>query len=277
MRKVTSSIEPMCGSGLVSAIRMRKTTTKFVASLLAGAGLVIFATAPAFAQASQAAWRFEEIVALDHAIADTADPGPNGTGWVSILTTHIKTPNAKELAIGVSLQCGLVTDTTVKSVGGNQDTAAAQGRIKVRVKITQPNGTIVYAEPDNGADLTGTLLAPGPGVTYCDRYQKLAAKFAGLNCTADLTTGEVTCTDPEELQLILKTLSAHHFNFLHANAVPGVQKVEVQAMAQAAVALGGSSLGAAGAEAFAGAGALSVGIIRLVKDANGTTDLETIR
>ena len=145
-----------------------------------------------------------------------------------------------------------------------------------QVKITQPDGSIVYAEPDNGADLTGTsrpwtrryLLRPVP---------KLAAKFAGLNCTADLTTGEVTCTDPEELQLILKTLSAHHFNFLHANAVPGVQKVEVQAMAQAAVALGGKSLGAAGAEAFAGAGALSVGIIRLVKDANGTTDLETIR
>jgi hypothetical protein len=92
-----------------------------------------------------------------------------------------------------------------------------------------------------------------------------------------LTTGEVTCTDPEELQLILKTLSAHHFNFLHANGVPGVQKVEVQAMAEAAVALGGSRLGAAGAEAFAGAGALSVGIIRLVKDANGTTDLENIK
>jgi len=196
---------------------------------------------------------------------------------VSILTTHIKTPNAKELAIGVSLQCGLVTDTTVKSIGGNQDTSAAQGRIKVRVKITQPNGSVVYAQPDNGADLTGTLLNPGPGITYCDRYQKLAAKFAGLNCTADLVTGAVTCLNPEELQLILKTLSAHHFNFLHANAIPGIQTVEVQAMAEAAVALGGNRLGAAGAEAFAGAGALSVEIIRLVKDANGTTDLENLR
>jgi hypothetical protein len=250
---------------------------KFLVSLLATASLIILATAPAFAQASQAAWRFEEIVALDHAVADTADPGPNGTGWVSILTTHIKTPNAKELALGVSLQCGIVTDTTVKSVGGNQDTSAAQGRIKVRVKITQPDGTEVYAEPDNGADLDGTLLDPGPGITYCDRYQKLAAKFAGLNCTADLVTGAVTCTDPEELQLILKTLTAHHFNFLHANAVPGVQKVEVQAMAQAAVQLGGTRLGAAGAEAFAGAGALSVEIIRLVKDADGTTDLENLK
>jgi hypothetical protein len=248
---------------------------KLASCALIGA-VVILAATPAFAQSSKAAWRFEEIVALDHAIADTADPGPNGTGWVSILTTHIKTPNGKELAIGVSLQCGLITDTTVKSVGGNQDTAAAQGRIKVRVKITQSDGTIVYAQPNNGADLANALLAAGPGITYCDRYQKLAARFAGLNCTADLVTGAVTCLNPEELQLILKTLNANHFNFIHANAIPGVQKVEVQAKAEAAVQLGGSSLGAAGAEAFVGAGALSVEVIRLIKDADGTTDLATL-
>ena len=53
---------------------------KLIASLLAGAGLVILVAAPAFAQASQAAWRFEEIVALDHATADTADPGAEPLG-----------------------------------------------------------------------------------------------------------------------------------------------------------------------------------------------------
>lgn len=250
--------------------------SKLTASLLTASVLIASIAAPALAQSSKAAWRFEEIVALDHAVADTADPGPNGTGWVSILTTNIKTPSGKELAIGVSLQCGIVTDTTVKSVGGNQDTASAQGRIKVRVKITQPDGSVVYAQPDNGADLSNTLLAPGSGVTYCDRFQKLAAKFAGLNCTAG-STGTVTCTDPEELQLILKTLNAQHFEFLHANALPGIQKVEVQAQADAAIALGGTKLGAAGAEAFAGAGALSVETIRLVQDADGTTDLGDLR
>ena len=250
-------------------------------TMFALATLVCVMAPNAHAQSSKAAWRFEELVALPHAVADTdpGSPAPTGfdTGWVSILTTHIKTPNAKELAIGVSLQCGIVTDTTVRSKGGELDSAAAQGRIKVRVKITQPDGSVVYAEPDNGADLSGTLLTPGPGVTYCDRYQKLAARFAGLNCTADLVTGAVTCVDPEELQLILKTLNAHHFNFLHANAVPGVQRVEVQARAQSAVELGGTRLGAAGAEAFAGAGALSVETIRLVKDADGVTDLDDIR
>jgi len=239
-------------------------------ALVAMAAMV---AADAHAQSSKAAWRFEELIDLASAASSGGTPAdPGDTGWQSILTTHIKTPNAKELAIGVSLQCGIVTDTTVRSKNGDLDAAAAQSRIKVRVKITQPDGTVVFAEPDNGADLEAVLLAKDSGLTYCDRFQKLAARFAGLNCTAD-DEGAVTCTDPEELQLILKTLNAHHFEFLHANAVPGVQTVEVQARAQSAVALSGTSLGAAGTAAFVGAGALSVETIRLVKDADGTTDL----
>jgi len=239
-------------------------------ALVAMAAMV---AADAHAQSSKAAWRFEELIDLASAASSSGTPtDPADTGWQSILTTHIKTPNAKELAIGVSLQCGIVTDTTVRSKSGDLDAAAAQSRIKVRVKITQPDGTVVFAEPDNGADLEAVLLAKDSGLTYCDRFQKLAARFSGLNCTAALG-GAVTCTDPEELQLILKTLDAHSFEFLFANAVPGVQTVEVQARAQSAVALSGTSLGAAGTAAFAGAGALSVETIRLVKDADGTTDL----
>src|SRR5262245_31934974 len=242
-------------------------------TLIALAAIAAMAASDAQAQSSKAAWRFEELIDLASAASSDGTATPNDTGWQTILTTHIKTPNAKELAIGVSLQCGIVTDTTVRSKGGELDSAAAQSRIKVRVKITQPDGTVVYAEPDNGADLEDVLLAAGGGVTYCDRFQKLSARFSGLNCTVDDLTGAVTCEDPEELQLILKTLNAHHFAFLHANAVPGVQTVEVEARAQSAVALGGTSLGAAGTAAFVGAGALQVETIRLVKDADGTIDL----
>jgi len=245
--------------------------------MFALAALGGMAAMDAQAQSSKAAWRFEEVIDLASAAASDSEPDdPNDTGWQTILTTHIKTPNAKELAMGVSLQCGLITDTTVRSKGGELDSAAAQSRIKIRVRVTQPDGTVVFAEPDNGADLEEVLLEGDSGLTYCDRFQKLAARFAGLNCTAD-AEGVVTCTDPEELQLILKTLNAHHFEFLHANAVPGVQTVEVQARAQSAVALDGTKLGAAGTAAFVGAGALSVETIRLVKDADGTTDLENLR
>jgi len=249
---------------------MKKLACVVVAMALAGAFAV-----PAFAQSSKAAWRFSELVDLSANSGGTMD-----TGWKTVLTTHIKTPNAKELAIGVSLQCGLVTSTTVRSKNGTQDTSSAQGRIKVRVKITQPDGTVIYAEPDNAKDgLPSSILADPDaptGVTYCDRFQKLEATFAGINCTADLTTGVVTCADPEELRLLLETMNAHHFNFIHANAVPGVQTVEVQAIAQANILLGGTKLGSANAEAFAGAGALYVETIRLIKDADGTTDLNNL-
>lgn len=238
---------------------------------------VVLLSGTAFAQSSKAAWRFEELIGLSANTGGTTD-----TGWVDVLTTHIKTPNGKELAIGASLQCGLVSDTTVRSKGGDLDSSAARGKIAVRVQITQPDGSVVYAMPANGADLPAApgelpIALDSDGVTYCDRYQMLAARFSGLNCTADLLTGAVTCEDPEELRLLLKTLDAHHFEFLFANAVPGVQKVVVQARAQAGMALGGTQLGAAGAEAFIGAGALSVETIRLVKDADGTVDLENLR
>lgn len=242
------------------------------------AAAVFFAAAPAFAQSSKAAWRFKEVISLSAGTGGTTD-----TGWVDVLRTHIKTPNAKELAIGVSLQCGLVTDTTVRSLNGDKDASAARSKIAVRVKIVQPDDSVVYAEPDNGGDLTFdpadpmAILLGSEGVTYCDRYQMLAARFSGLNCTADLLNGGVvTCEDPEELQLILKTLNANHFEFLHANAVPGVQEVVVQARAQAGMVLGGTELGDANAEAFVGAGAMSVETIRLIKDASGTTDLENL-
>jgi hypothetical protein len=253
--------------------------TKRVLFAVVAALTIAAIAAPADAQSSKAAWRFQELVALGTATASSPGTSSGDTGWVDILTTHIKTPNAKELAIGVSLQCGLVTETKVASKGGTADSSSARGRIKVRVQITQPDGTVVNAEPDNGADLSGTGIgfSNDGGVTYCDRFQQMEATFAGLNCTADLTTGVVTCEDPETLRLLLKTLNAHHFNFIHANGVPGVQKVVVQARAEAGTALGGSQLGSARAEAFAGAGVLSVETIRLVKDADGTTDLTDLR
>src|SRR5262245_51165685 len=126
---------------------MKKATGLFAAA-------VLLMASPVVAQSSKAAWRFEELIALS-----AATPGTLDTGWVNILTTHIKTPNAKELAIGVSLQCGLITDTTVKSLNGSTDSATAQARIAVRVRITDPNGDVFFAEPDNASDdLPGDIL-----------------------------------------------------------------------------------------------------------------------
>lgn len=261
-----------------------------IVRIITMAAVAVLTATPAFAQSSKAAWNFEEVISVSTKASSTVGAPVTDTGWQDVLSTSIKTPNGKELAIGASLQCGLVTDTTVRSKDGDLDAAAGRSKIAVRVAIYPPGATEpVYAKPSNGADLPSVagelpISLNAEGVTYCDRYQMLAARFAGLSCTANLTTGVVTCEDPEELRLLMKTLAAHHFNFLYANATPGVHRVVVQARAQAGTALGGISaadptgtytpLGEAGAEAFIGAGALSVETIRLVKDADGTAPVE---
>jgi len=124
----------------------------------------------------------------------------------------------------------------------------------------------VAAEPDGSIDALGD---EADGVVYCDRIQTLAAKFAGLNCTADATTGVVTCTDPEELRLLLRTLNANAFNFAMTDVGVGVHDIVVQAKAAASVNFDDDASGGAlaGAEAFAGAGSMIVEEVRLQKDA----------
>ena len=210
--------------------------------------------------ASKAAVAIKELISL----SQTAGGPPNSagdTGWVDVLETTIKTSSQKDLVFDVALQCGIVTDTTVKSSGGTQSSATARANIAVRVLVDG-----VPAEPDNSIDADKETAE---GVVYCDRIQTLAAKFAGLNCTADLTTGEVNCTDPEELRLLLRTLSANAFNFAKDDVGVGVHQIVVQARAQANVNFDDDVSGAAlaGAEAFAGAGSLLDEEVRLVKDA----------
>lgn len=230
--------------------------------MAAGSLLLVGMVGSALAQslpASKAAVKIDELIALSQAIAGpTNDSGD--TGWIDVLSTQIKTANQKDLLFDVSLQCGIVTDTSVKSSGGSQSSSTARANIAVRVLVDG-----VPAEPDNSIDAT---RANAQGVVFCDRAQTLSAKFAGLNCTAD-ADGAVTCTDPEELQLILRTLNANAFNFAKADVGSGVHDIVVQARAQASVNFDDDTqTGAlAGAEAFAGAGAVVVEEVRLVKGA----------
>jgi hypothetical protein len=204
---------------------------------------------------SKAAVAIDELVNMSSAAA-TDPAAPGDTGWVNILSTQMKTSSQKDLTFDVALQCGIVTDTTVKSSGGNTSSSTARANIAVRVLVDG-----VAAQPDNSIDANG---ANANGVVYCDRIQTLNAKFAGLNCTADAITGAVTCTDPETLQLILRTLSANAFNFAKSDVGVGVHTIQVQARAQANVTFDNSGA-LAGAEAFAGAGSLLVEEVRLVK------------
>lgn len=234
-------------------------TSKLIAAVvvLCAGGMV----GAAHAQSAKAAVTIKPLIALSQsAYSDGATNGD--TGWVDVLHTQIKTANQKDLLFDVSMQCGIVTDTTVRSSGGSKSSSTARANIAVRVVVDGER----IAEPTGSIDANG---APAEGVVFCDRVQTLAAEFAGLNCTADLTTGAVDCLDAEELQLILKTLNAHAFNFAMTDLSSGVHDIVVQARAQASVDFdddvdGGSM---SGAEAFAGAGALVVEEVRLVKGA----------
>jgi len=200
--------------------------------------------------------------------------GTSDTGWKPILRQQIKLANQKDLFFGASLQCGIVTDTTVKSqnstLTSSLDTAEARATIRVRIKVTRPDHTVIYAQPSTGVDATNTVSGPNGGVVFCDRIQTLKAKFAGLSCAADLVTGLVTCNDPEELQLILNTLNANAFNFVAPNLSSGVHTIDVEARSSAATsATTNGSLGAA--NAFIGAGSVAVESVRMIKGNDGTT------
>ncbi len=243
------------------------------------------------------------------------------TGWVTVQTTFIKTPNGKELAFDVALQCGLVTFTEVKSKGGQKDTSQAQARVRVRVRnqdvanntLTVIPGTVRFAQPLEDDDEDN-------GVTYCFRLQRLSAVFQGIfqtgdefqiedpdnvvgddegligdgNCdpgevcitvvgtclVIDPNTGniviDVDCLEPEELALLLETLTATAFNFLAANETPGIKKIDVQARATADTALFGTQNGSAKGEAFVGLGSMLVETVRMVKDADGTPVIQDL-
>src|SRR3954466_10836327 len=45
--------------------------------------------------------------------------------WVNILRNRLKTPNQKDVFIGVSLEVGLLTSTTAASKNGTSDTSMA--------------------------------------------------------------------------------------------------------------------------------------------------------
>lgn len=72
-------------------------------------------------------------------------------------------------------------------------------------------------------------MAQGPG------HENAEGSSARYGLAAAATTGVVTCADPEELQLILRTLDATSFNFAKADVGVGVHTVTMQARAQAAV------------------------------------------
>ncbi len=110
------------------------------------------------------------------------------------------------------------------------------------------------------------MILTGAGIVFCDRIQMLNAKFSGLNCAIESTTGgHLTCALPEELRLILKTLNANSFNFVAADSAQGEYTVVVQAKTSAHVSDPTATGSLGRANAYIGAGSVAIESVRMIK------------
>jgi len=104
------------------------------------------------------------------------------------------------------------------------------------------------------------------GVVLDSRVQTLTQTLS--DCVVNVTVGGIagsgTCTFDSTIDLILKTTSAHTYNFIFPNVGQGVYYVVVQVGVDSAATVSGSGV-AVGSAAF-GLGSLTVESVRLVHD-----------
>ncbi len=188
-------------------------------------------------------------------------PPTRSQDWTTVLRTTIKTPNKKDLLIGVSFETGIYTQTEAKSKGGNTDSASAGATLQARVLV---DGLVYPAYPR--------------WVVYDSRSQALSATLGGVisscrdldgNGTIDVAT-ECVVTE-EVINLILETMAAHHYNFLVANMVPGTHMVDVQVKIDSVTQVGA---GSASATATVGQGTLTVEEVRATNAPDGIVFLQ---
>ncbi|MBV1790072.1 hypothetical protein KQ940_18610 [Marinobacterium sp. D7] len=193
---------------------------------LACALATAFIMSPAYAASA----KFAAYVADTQLLSTNADSNTNkidAPEAATILNATIRTPNKKDLLIGVSLEAGLYTETNVKGKNGSSEVAGAEGGIQVSVLVD------------------GVPAMPGQ-VTFAKRFQELSATLGGV-----IESCQVTSTDEdgdgvyegtvvierdclvsdEEIGLVLSTTAAHHFNFVMHDLAPGDHRVEVVAQA----------------------------------------------
>lgn len=179
--------------------------------------------------------------------------------YTTFLQNSIRTSNSTSLFISGSIECGLYTQTQARSKGGKKSTVVASATVKGRVLVN------------------GVEASPGE-ITFCDRTQELSAIFQGLltdaegnSClTTDLETGAVIideeCLQPEEVELILSTMTATTFNFVAESVGQGIQTVEFQAKVESSTSVEGD--GSASAMATIGKGAVLIEAVRLRRGDN---------
>jgi len=173
--------------------------------------------------------------------------GGQGSATKEIMSTTLKVPGEhKGLLIGVSLQSGLLMTTGKKGV--TDACAGIDVTVKIDDTIVVDPGTVTFNARCQRQTLTqqGILdlcvdASPDGGVTPPDGIIDPAT--------------ECTFTD-DDLDHLLDTTSANHFNFIAPDVGTGTHTISVEATVKAGSSLKGS------ASAIINVGTLSVEVVR---------------
>ncbi len=185
--------------------------------------------------------------------------------FATVMSSTIKVSNSQSLFVSPSLVTGLYTQTKVKSSPNTSSTAVAAGGVFLRaVIVNQATGEVQIAYPVAvcNSDILGCHAdANGNyGVTIDSRVQQLTQSISNCIVTVGDTTG--TCTFDLTTDLILKTTSAHTFNFIFPNVGVGMYTVQIQTAVNSDASVSGTGT-AIGAAAY-GLGSLTVESVRMV-------------
>jgi hypothetical protein len=188
--------------------------------------------------------------------------------FATIMTSTIKVSNSQSLFVSPSLVAGLYTQTKTRTSPGTASTAVASGGVFLRAIVTnQAGGTLPQVGYPVAACTTDLLGCHADvngnfGVTLDTRVQSLTQDIS--NCIVTVGTSTGSCTFDLTTDLMLKTTSAHTFNFIFPNVGVGTYTVEIQAAVNADATVTG--LGTAVGAAAYGLGSLTVESVRLVHD-----------
>ena len=198
-----------------------------------GAALVAFVAGPASALDTSTAVGTKGVQLLTET-----------NSYVPIMAASIHMAQQKDINVDVSIECGLMTETIVRSkgkkAGDEPDAALAEATVKIRVAVYDETGTTELTDVSvlPAFDLTDDLIDNPTNlpVTFCKRTQELTAALQGyidnLSCF-DYETGNFlpTCDAlyDEEIGLMLETMNANAFNFIVENLDSGTYVVKAEA------------------------------------------------
>ena len=230
-------------------------SVSFRSSELAVLGLLAALPIGQAAADTKAAVQMETVVCQQNPAATAQNSGP-----VSIMSTTLANSQSSSFLVNASLVTGLLTNTTVKTNGGNQSSASATGSVQVGVMM---DGNF----NSNGQYLDGGTYAYPGLLSFDARTQTLTATLGQALTGCTIVAGVLTCTGltDQQIQLVLDTTSAHSFQFILPNVgvSPNSTPHRIDIVAQVSSATLSSGLGSALASACYGAGTVVVDSVRL--------------